>query len=171
MQLGKWSLVREVGSGMTTEYGLIPLLPRQPVWDEVLVPPKAATPRARSGQSTFPKRSDKTEHWRRIGRETQRASSSSYVSHSLLGAFSLTFDPPRLVSLLLPWQLSSLRATSNCPLIPVPQQSSFCNRYPTNFPRSRRAALPPPPLSQPIPIHLFIRPHPPFALTSSGSSA
>lgn len=81
---------------------------------------------------------------------------------------ALTFVYPRLVSLLLPWQHSSLRATSNCPLIPPPQLSSFYNRYPTNFPR--RAALPPPPLDQSIAIYPFERPRPPFALTSSGSS-
>jgi len=35
-----------------------------------------------------------------------------------------TFFYPRLVSLLLPWQRSSL-ATNNCPLIPTPLLSSF----------------------------------------------
>jgi hypothetical protein len=98
------------------------------------------------------------------------------VQHSLLvispySDFCLLYL--RRVFLLLPWQRSSSRATSNCPLILGPRLSSFCNRYPTNCPRSRRAAPPHPhPLSQPtVTRHPFIRPRPPFALTSSGSSA
>lgn len=138
---------------------------------------KGSDTSGKSGLSTFPKQRDKTEHWRRIGRGTQKASSSSYVSYLLSDLpllITLTFVYPRLVCLLLPLQRSSLRAISNCPPIPAPQLSSFCNRYPTSFPRSRRAAPPPPPplpLNQPTAIHPVIRPRPPFALTSSGSSA
>ena len=47
------------------------------------VPRKAATPQARPGLFVFPRQMTR-QSTQRIGRETQRASSSSYVSYSLI---------------------------------------------------------------------------------------
>ena len=67
-------------SCITTKYRLIPLLQR--ALDEGH--PRAATRQARSGPFISPKQIDRTGHWRRIGRETRRASSSSYVPYNSL---------------------------------------------------------------------------------------
>ena|SRR6266478_6145357 len=92
--------------------------------------------------------------------------------------WALTLIDQRLVSLLLPWQRSSSRATSNCPLILASQLSSSSGtRYPNQLsssPASSTTTLTPTQVSSsPYPPtnsdSSFHPPYPSLAFTFSGS--